>query len=52
MKVFDSHRADYESYGLTCEIWETSLMSRFDRHLIEKVFLKVKCLIIKNVLFD
>ena len=32
MKVFDSHRADYESYGLTCEIWETSLMSRFDRH--------------------
>ena len=32
MKVFDSHRADYEPYGLTCEIWETSLMSRFDRH--------------------
>ena len=32
MKVFDQHRAEYESYGLTCELWEGSIMPRFDQH--------------------
>lgn len=32
MKTFNTCRADFEPYGLTCEQWQTDVMPRFDRH--------------------
>lgn len=31
-KTFDEHRNELKPYGLTCEIWEPSIMKKQDRH--------------------
>ncbi len=32
MKTFNASRKEFEPYGVTCELWQTDIMPRFDRH--------------------
>ena len=32
IKTFDTYRKNFEPYGLTCELWQTDIMPRFDCH--------------------
>lgn len=32
LKTFNARRSEFEPYGLTCELWQTDIMPRFDCH--------------------
>ena len=32
VKTFDAYRQNFKPYGLTCELWQTDIMPRFDCH--------------------